>query len=380
VKTDYITVTAAGPKTWYVDDSGGADFTTIQAAVNAATDGDTIIVRDGTYPENVVVAKRLVIRSENLHGATVNPASGKIFTVEVSNVTIEGFIIAPSTYVLSSEGIHQNSGGGASTFRNNQIDNLVTGIYVLDDSNGNNISGNSISLPAYSATSRCIYIRYSNNNTINNNTCIDLGNTSVSSGIYLNQQTTYTCSQNTISGNTITSTGYGIWLAGTTPSSMSANTISDNTINNVNKYFIYVSQSDKNTVINNIVRDELKRNTTYGLLISGGTDHTVSGNTFDSTGQGIYLSKTNSSIIHENTFFDNNRSIGLSATSSTNQNRMNVFYLNSITGSKGADLYINGAYNTGNTWNSLVQTPYSYNGAQYTLYGQLLGQVCCYRY
>ncbi len=57
VKTDYITVTAAGPKTWYVDDSGGADFTTIQAAVNAATDGDTIIVRDGTYPENVVVGK-----------------------------------------------------------------------------------------------------------------------------------------------------------------------------------------------------------------------------------------------------------------------------------------------------------------------------------
>ena len=41
------------------------DYGTIQGAVDAASSGDTIIVRDGTYTENVNVNKRLTIRSEN---------------------------------------------------------------------------------------------------------------------------------------------------------------------------------------------------------------------------------------------------------------------------------------------------------------------------
>ena len=34
---------------WYVDDDAPADFSTIQAALDAAAAGDTIIVRDGIY-------------------------------------------------------------------------------------------------------------------------------------------------------------------------------------------------------------------------------------------------------------------------------------------------------------------------------------------
>jgi PKD repeat protein len=42
----------AGSATWYVDDSGSVNFTTIQEAVNAAPARDTIIVKDGTYSDD----------------------------------------------------------------------------------------------------------------------------------------------------------------------------------------------------------------------------------------------------------------------------------------------------------------------------------------
>jgi len=43
---------AAGA-TWVVDDGGGADFVSIQAAVGAASEGDSIKVWGGSYNENV---------------------------------------------------------------------------------------------------------------------------------------------------------------------------------------------------------------------------------------------------------------------------------------------------------------------------------------
>jgi pectin methylesterase-like acyl-CoA thioesterase len=45
----------------------GQDYSTIQAAVDAASPGLNIIVHDGTYNENVTVWKALAIRSERAH-------------------------------------------------------------------------------------------------------------------------------------------------------------------------------------------------------------------------------------------------------------------------------------------------------------------------
>jgi len=48
-----MTCTAAAGRTIYVDADGPADFNTIQAAINDAIDGDTIIVAEGKYFENI---------------------------------------------------------------------------------------------------------------------------------------------------------------------------------------------------------------------------------------------------------------------------------------------------------------------------------------
>ncbi|MCK4736218.1 MAG: hypothetical protein KAT65_27445 [Methanophagales archaeon] len=47
------------------------NYATIQAAVNAAYPGDTIMVKDGTYIENIKVDKSLTIRSENGSDSTI---------------------------------------------------------------------------------------------------------------------------------------------------------------------------------------------------------------------------------------------------------------------------------------------------------------------
>ncbi|MGA1873718.1 MAG: hypothetical protein ACMUHY_08600, partial [Thermoplasmatota archaeon] len=48
---------AVGAATWVVDQGGSGDFTTIMGAVNAASDGDTILVNPGTYGEQVAINK-----------------------------------------------------------------------------------------------------------------------------------------------------------------------------------------------------------------------------------------------------------------------------------------------------------------------------------
>ena len=83
--------------TWTVDDSGGADFTSIQAAGNAASPGDTIIVYPGTYTENVDVNKpHLTIQSESGADSTivqVASSSDHVFGITEDYVNISGFTV-----------------------------------------------------------------------------------------------------------------------------------------------------------------------------------------------------------------------------------------------------------------------------------------------
>ena len=71
----------ASPATIYVPD----DYPMIQEAVDAASDGDTIIVRDETYTENVDVNRSVTIQSENgSANCTVQAANSKEYVFEVT--------------------------------------------------------------------------------------------------------------------------------------------------------------------------------------------------------------------------------------------------------------------------------------------------------
>ena len=60
-----------------VNGSGSADYTTIQAAVNAAASGDTISVAPGTYAPFSFGGKAIVVESAAGAAATTIDASGQ---------------------------------------------------------------------------------------------------------------------------------------------------------------------------------------------------------------------------------------------------------------------------------------------------------------
>jgi hypothetical protein len=96
----------ARPNVIVVDAGGGGNFTSIQPAVDAAVDGDTLLVKTGTYGAFVVGDKSLVIvgdasASVEVLGAARVQSLSALKTVVIENVTASGAPgTAPNAYGL----------------------------------------------------------------------------------------------------------------------------------------------------------------------------------------------------------------------------------------------------------------------------------------
>ncbi len=127
-----------------VDDSGGSDFTTIQAAVNAAAAGDVITVNDGTYNETVSlqsigVGGTLTIQAANPQQAFWNDAGAALTASGITgNFVISGFDLgtASLTNVTGVVTLHDNlfdSVSGAAAVSATVTGTGDMGLYVLDN-------------------------------------------------------------------------------------------------------------------------------------------------------------------------------------------------------------------------------------------------------
>lgn len=144
-----------------VDGSGCGDHTSIQAAVDAAAEGTTIVIRNGTYIENINVGKSVTIISEsrNPRDVIIRPfdVENNLITINVDNVTIGGLTV---TGANSSKAVYLYESTNCS-INNNIIESNGYGIY-LNNSDSNKIINNT--LKSNDLIGLCLF--ESDNNTV----------------------------------------------------------------------------------------------------------------------------------------------------------------------------------------------------------------------
>jgi parallel beta-helix repeat protein len=223
-----------------VDDSDGADYTTIQDAVNNASNGDTIRVFDGTYNENVDVNKRLALIGNGSDLVTVQAfdLNDQIFEVTVDWVTVTGFTVTGAT---GAAGIRLVSNVDYCNISCNNASGNRYGIYLDSYCTCNEIAGNIVN----ENSDYGIYLYRSNDNAVTGNAV----NGSGTHGVYLH----YHSDANKITGNTINDSGsYGIYLYYYSD----ANEVTGNTVNDSGNHGIYISYgSNSNKLWNNYLNN-----------------------------------------------------------------------------------------------------------------------------
>ena len=262
------------PKRWTVDDSGGADFTLIQVAIDSAISGDVIYVYAGTYSENVDVNKQLTLEGEGADVVTVTncTSDSPVFNVTADYVNISGFTVTGATGYYA--GIYL-SGVEHCTISNNDLLINQNGIY-LHHANNNTIIDNNASSSVGCGSG--ILLRSSESNCIINNNASN----NEYPGIYLVASGSNTITGNTLINNTACNYTYGgleLYFFS------SSNAITNNTIiDNVGNGIRIWDSSNSNTLTNNIIES----NNHYGLYLSSSSNNLLSHNNLVNNSNNAY--------------------------------------------------------------------------------------------
>ncbi|UCG70723.1 MAG: right-handed parallel beta-helix repeat-containing protein, partial [Thermoplasmata archaeon] len=150
-----------------VDDDGPADFSTIQSAIDDLNtiDDDTIFVKNGTYYENIIVNKKIIIEGENKNTTIIDGGmNGDVVKIESDGVILKGFTMTNGSNNEGDAGIKIEGNKSCEILNNNIKFNFGNGVTLIN-SDQNNISHN-----VFVANNRLnIYLDNSSDNLVENN-------------------------------------------------------------------------------------------------------------------------------------------------------------------------------------------------------------------
>ena len=289
-------------ETLHVDDDWAqwpGAYYTINEALAVAVDGDTIIVHEGTYTENVTVSKKVTLLGAN-HGvdpagSTTDRGDGEsvingIVKITADDATINGFKMTSNSYIEISD-------ASKSALNVNVSYNILENTAWLDgaiDLNGNNrCAGGYIGYNTISGTSG-----YGIQTIQNNDVTIEHNHVLNSSGFAAIDAGYHDGTGIVIHGNTITNSGgkgINYWAE-------DGGVINDNVITDSTYEAIF---TDAQATISG---NQISGGSMYGVLIVDWTDGTAGGTAAGSIVSGNNIFNTHSEGIQSDVrvFITNN--------------------------------------------------------------------------
>jgi nitrous oxidase accessory protein len=347
-----FSVNGATGSTIVVDRANG--YGSIDSAIRAANDGDTILVNSGTYSGRLAIDKRVTIMGVDTGGGkpTINArGTGDVVTITRDGAGLEGFIIRNSDSTGSGilvraddctvagndvtacyDGIRVDGGHNVIVSDNRPYDNDNAGIYVTGCSDIL-VTGNHASDNLYG-----VYMEKSCASVIEDNNCSN----NIDIDIYFEYLTDCVVRGNTITSERIKDKkidGLGIRYG--------VNVTFDGNYVSRHYYGIKVYESRDCTVENNVAdgsgvnirldfdthNTTLRNNTVRNgvdnvYLHSSAYNNTVEGNICYNGREGIYLLESTGNTVRDNIVFNN--TIGIRMVSTTgNTVTGNYAYANS---------------------------------------------------
>jgi parallel beta-helix repeat protein len=262
----------------YVDDSGGAEYTTIQEGIDAAQPGDTVYVYSGTYNEDVNVNKSINLTGENQSTTIINGTGNEwAIIIREDYVNITGFTITGSG--VDAVGLRLEGVMNCRVYNNTMLGN-DDGI-LLWESSFNRVYGNNVS----SNLDNGIFLLASTNNNVSDNFLYS----NLGWGLLLGDLS----QDNNATGNIAVNNSVGVYLLTTAGNNVSKNIFSNNI-----DYGIFCVEASNNMFFRNNISSNGGSGVSFS--ISSGDNMLIENDIYYNIDYGIIIGMSSNNIIYHN--------------------------------------------------------------------------------
>ena len=386
----------AGGNILYVGGSGPGNYTSIQAAINDASDGDTIFVYNGTYYENIIINKSINLVGEDRNGTIIDGGdNGDVVYIIEDEVSVESFGIRNSSGYTGVKIYNANN----SKISNCNISNNYYGVLISFSYNNSiyncDINDNGYGIALGYSYNNSIYNCNINNNWINgiemdysyNNPIYNCN--FINDGIYIWGDTLshfiHNIYNNIINGKPLLyyKNENNVVLDGIEAGQIILVNCSNFEIKNMNisNSSMGIETAYSNKI--NIYNCNISNNYGYGIELGYSYNNSIYNCNINSTVAGIELWHSNNNPIYNcNISNNNNYDYGIYFDSSNNNPIYNCNISNNWVGilmdsSNNNSIYLNTlmnndynvySYNSTNVFHSPSPITYTYNGNTHTNY------------